>query len=228
MDPSLLDAESQVQSQLRRQLQQRQWWRRLRPRRITREDVKKIGHMILPSSMLPSILKASIALFISSILIFIRPTESFIGPLPGLLIFTITIAQPARPVGAQLELTILNTLAIIVMCGVVIGARAIAAAVNAAQTGRGEAPTYGRWVCMTFLMLGIFCASWVRAHFPRLAPAAMTSFNILTFGLTRRLHETVLHTDILSEIAIPIAIGTAITQVVNACVFPTSYHADTW
>ncbi|KAI9596744.1 hypothetical protein BDF19DRAFT_436630 [Syncephalis fuscata] len=166
--------------------------------------------------------KGSMLFFIAMLLVLIKPVAHALGRSSYLIMISIILIQPARPIGAHLEATVLSVVALVLGIGYLAGALSISAAANAAQVRRGDDPSDGRWIAMAFLLFGVFWVTWIRVRFPRLSQPGHFAILTMAFGLTKGTAVTSFQPIVLFNIGIPIILGIALSLGVNLFIFPTT------
>lgn len=159
-------------------------------------------------------IKAFLAILISTIVCLIPRVVDGLGPLTYITIVSALIFHPARSIGAMIESVALG------MVGVGIGLLWCLIGLVSADATTNDADSGG--ILAFFLALGVFAATWIRISLPRLYHACISSTFVICYALTRWDKDSTDYTkySTLKYVSVPYMFGIAISTLVNVVVLP--------
>ncbi|KAI7885834.1 hypothetical protein K492DRAFT_190575 [Lichtheimia hyalospora FSU 10163] len=151
------------------------------------------------------VLKCSLAYFLATLFILIKPVANALGPAPFLCATGMLFSHPGRTVGAQVDTTVMACMGILLSVAYGMGGVAVSAAGHRPYTS-------------ILLFCGIFAASALRQQWPRFFFFSLHFMVLQIFILTAIGPSLILPL----KYGIPMLIGCGVSLIVNIVVWPES------
>lgn len=165
----------------------------------------RIHHRLPNKRIIRRVLKCSLAYFLATLFILIKPVANALGPAPFLCATGMLFSHPGRTVGAQVDTTAMACMGILLSVAYGMGGVAVSAS--------GHRP----YTCI-FLFCGIFTASALRQQWPRFFFFSLHFMVLQIFILTALGPNLILPL----KYGIPMLIGCGVSLLVNLVVWPES------
>ncbi|KND04150.1 uncharacterized protein SPPG_01585 [Spizellomyces punctatus DAOM BR117] len=164
--------------------------------------------------------KAVIAFYVASLFVLIDPIAIAFGSGVYLTPFATLFFPPVKTIGAILETVLVGAVGVMFGAAVSLAALASATAYNSSRPEQEKEPVGGFLIQLLFLIVGVFCLGYVRATYPRLNNATLTSIMVMVFPLTTNIYSREVVAASVWNIVKPFMAGAGICLVVDITVFP--------
>ncbi|KAJ3187104.1 hypothetical protein HDU85_007142 [Gaertneriomyces sp. JEL0708] len=164
--------------------------------------------------------KAVLAFLICVVAVLVDPIAAKVGPNAHLAPFAVLFFPPVRSVGGTLETTIIGVLGVIFGAAVSLAAQAANVAYNITRPDNEPRPIGSSFILLTFLAFGVFTVGYMRASYPRLQNATVTSCTIMVFPITSNIYARTKIVASVWDIAVPFFFGAAVCLMVAVVVMP--------